>query len=330
MTTEAAPTGEDGSGSAGSWPVEAGLRLFFAGARWLPWALRWSRPMWVAAAWAAVPSLRSAVRANLRRILPAGSSAAEVDRVGRGVVSSFYEFVCEVAANHRRSLPQLIRRIDAVEGGEAFLEMRKRGRGAVLVTAHFGNFEVGLAAMREIEPRVHVVFQRDRMGRFEQLRGDLHRGLGIVETPIDDGMASWLALRDALEADGVVMLQGDRTMPGQRGLAVEVLGPGRGHVVLPIGPAKLAAMTGAPLVPVFAIRKKRGQVQVSLGQAIEVARGGEEEATRAVGRAIGVMVQAHPRQWHVLQRAFVEDAVGTASTPGEERADGDGRSGGSG
>ena len=310
-----------GAGGGEAWWVEAGLRVFFWAARSLPWALRWSRGAWVWAAWAAAAEMRRAVRANLRRVLPEGASEAEVDRVGRGVVASFYAFVCEVAANHRRSLPELIARIERVEGGEAFLAERQRRRGAVLVTAHFGNFEVGLAAMREIEPRVHVVFQRDRMGRFERLRRELHQRLGIVETPIDDGMASWLALRDALQADGVVMLQGDRTMPGQRGLAVEILGPGRGHVELPIGPAKLAAMTGAPLVPVFAIRRRGGKVEVRLGRVIEVARGGEEAATRAVGLAIGEMIRECPRQWHVLQRAFVEDGAAAGSgVEGERRS----------
>ena len=322
----AAAAGPDGGGGRGSraadrgagsaatgeaWWVEAGLRVFFWAARSLPWALRWSRGAWVWAAWAAAAEMRRAVRANLRRVLPEGASEAEVDRVGRGVVASFYAFVCEVAANHRRSLPELIARIERVEGGEAFLAERQRRRGAVLVTAHFGNFEVGLAAMREIEPRVHVVFQRDRMGRFERLRRELHQRLGIVETPIDDGMASWLALRDALQADGVVMLQGDRTMPGQRGLAVEILGPGRGHVELPIGPAKLAAMTGAPLVPVFAVRVGGGRVRVRLDEAIEVPDASAvEPALREVGRRIEAMVAAHPEQWHVLQRAFVEDRAG--------------------
>ena len=284
------------------------LGMFFSLAYRSPWVLRLIRPAAIGLAWHGSAALRSDLRANLSRILGRSADSPEVQRAGRATLASFYDFVIEVAGNHQQSLPRLIERIDGIEGGEAFLEMRKQQRGAILVTAHFGNFEVGLAAMREKEPRVHVVFQRDAMSRFEQLRHALHQNLGIIETPIDDGMASWLALRDALQSDGVVMLQGDRAMPGQRGLAVPFF---NGHLELPIGPAKLAMMTGAPLVPVFAVRVGGGRVRVRLDEAIEVPDASAvEPALREVGRRIEAMVAAHPEQWHVLQRAFVEDRAG--------------------
>jgi KDO2-lipid IV(A) lauroyltransferase len=324
------------------------LGLFFFLARRAGWLMRGLGPVFVGLAWRASPKLREDVGMNLRRVLgPSASrsdceekegataacgrafaslppesarphaavaprtvtghadSASEIDRVGRGVLASFYGFVLEVAANHDRPLPQLLSRIDGIEGGDAFLVERKHRRGAILVTAHFGNFEVGLAAMREKEERVHVVFQRDTMSRFEQLRHRLHQNLGILETPIDDGMASWLALREALQSDAVVMLQGDRVMPGQRGQAVPFFD---GHLELPIGPAKLALMTGAPLIPVFAIRQGDGSVRVRLDEPIEVPDAGAVgPALEAVGRRIEAAVAEHPRQWHVLHRAFVED-----------------------
>jgi KDO2-lipid IV(A) lauroyltransferase len=267
----------------------------------------------VDATWAVAPAVRAAVRANLRRVLGPTAGRGRIDRTGRAVVASFYDFVGEVAANHRRDLPQLIQRIDGIDGGEAFLEERKRRRGAVLVTAHFGNFEVGLAAMREKEARVHVVFQRDTMSQFERLRSDLHQRLGIIETPIDDGLASWLTLRDALQSDAVVMLQGDRVMPGQKGLAVPMF---EGHIELPIGPAKLAMMTGAPLIPVFASRVgsgTRSRVRIELGEAIEVPDAGAVgPALRRFAAAMQSAIGRHPEQWHVLQRAFIEDREAAA------------------
>ncbi|MEM9914801.1 MAG: lysophospholipid acyltransferase family protein [Planctomycetota bacterium] len=292
------------------------LSVFFGLARRTPWLLSTTRPVGVAGAWRTSGSMRRAVRANLRRVLGADTSAKEIDRVGQAVVASFYDFVCEVGANHDQPFDQLLARIVDIEGKEAFLAERQNQRGAILVTAHFGNFEVGLAAMREIEERVHVVFQRDQQSRFERIRSQLHHNLGIIETPIDDGMASWLALRDALQADAVVMLQGDRVMPGQRSLDVPCFD---GHLALPIGPAKLALMTGASLIPVFAVRtpaKKTGAdadhpagVRIVLGQPIEVPDAGAvESATTAIGAAIQAMVAQHPEQWHVLHPAFVEDA----------------------
>ncbi|MEO1236729.1 MAG: lysophospholipid acyltransferase family protein [Planctomycetota bacterium] len=287
------------------------LGVFFAWVRWAPGTARWARPAAVALAWRAAGGMRRAVRANLRRVLGAEATAAEIDRTGRAVVGSFYDFVCEVGANHDRPLSDLVRRIASVEGKEAYLAARAERRGAVLVTAHFGNFEVGLAAMREVEERVHVVFRRDRQTHFERLRSELHRSLGVIETPIDDGVASWLALRDALASDAVVMLQGDRSEPGQKSVAVPFAG---GTLRLPVGPAKLAMMAGAPLVPVFALRvaedaeNEGGKVRIVLGEPIEVADAGAvESAVNRVAAAIEERVRRRPEQWHVLEKAFVED-----------------------
>lgn len=281
------------------------LGIFFGLARRTPGLLHTTKPVWIGGAWRASAATRDAVRGNLRHILGPDTSAEELDRVGKNVLGSFYDFVCAVGANHGKSLPELIERIEHVEGKEVFLAEREKQRGAILVTAHFGNFEVGLAAMREKEDRVHVVFQRDQQSRFERIRSELHQNLGILETPIDDGMASWLALRDALQSDAVVMLQGDRVMPGQRGLAVPFFD---GQLELPVGPAKLALMTGAPLIPVFAIPTGPGgrRVRIVLDEPIEVSDAGEvEPALRRVGRAIERVVAQHPEQWHVLHRAFV-------------------------
>ena len=286
---------------------ESCLRLFFVAARVAPWVLRSTRPVWVGGTWLVAGRVRAAVRDNLRHVLGAHATDRALNRTGRGVVGSFYDFVCEVAANHRSSLDELIGRIDRIEGGNAFLAERQNRRGAVLVTAHFGNFEVGLAAMREKEERVHVVFQRDRQTGFEKIRSDLHRQLGIVETPIDDGMASWLALRDALQADGVVMLQGDRVMPGQRGAAVPFFDA---RIELPIGPAKLALMTGAPLIPVFAVRQGGGRVRIVLGEPIEVPDAeAVEPALARVARSMQAVIAQHPEQWHVLHRAFLDESI---------------------
>ena len=289
------------------------LRFFFGCTLRAPWCLGLIRPVAVHGTWWAAGSVRRGVRANLRRVLGPRAGAAELNRTGRAVVASFYDFVCEVGANRRRPLGGLLDRIEAIQGGDAFLKTRQSRRGAVLVTAHFGNFEVGLAAMREKEDRVHVVFQRDAMTGFETIRHELHRQLGILETPIDDGLASWMALRDALQSDAVVMLQGDRVMPGQRGLDVPFFD---GHLPLPVGPAKLAMMTGAPLIPVFAVRVPGGRVRIVLGAAIEVPDAAAvEPALQQIARAIQAVVAQHPEQWHVLQPAFAEDLARPPAYP---------------
>ena len=150
-------------------------------------------------------------------------------------------------------LPTLRAWVEQVDGASHYRSARASGTGAILVTAHLGPFEVGISALMEQEGKIHVVFQRDDRASFDRLRSKLRSKLGVVEAPIDDGWSIWGGLRDALEANEVVLIQGDRVMPGQRGAEVPFLG---GHIPIPTGPVKLALITGSPIIPVFSVRTR--------------------------------------------------------------------------
>ena len=280
------------------------LRHFYWWTRHAPWGPRLTRPLWVHASWRLSPYLRRVTRSNASHILGVAAESEAAGRLGFAMHADFYDFICDLGASGRQTPAQMLARIEAVDGAEAYHRARSMGKGAILVTAHFGNYEVGLAEVRRLEERVHVVFQRDAAGAFEATRAALRKKLGVIETPIDDGLASWIALRDALADDAVVMLQGDRVMPGQKGQRVPFFD---GEIELPIGPAKLAMMTGAPLVPVFAVRSPTsGGVRIEIDEPIKVDDAAAVPgAVEAIGRSIERRVRAHPEQWHVLYEAFL-------------------------
>jgi KDO2-lipid IV(A) lauroyltransferase len=171
------------------------------------------------------------------------------------------------------------------------------------VTAHLGSFERGLAALAGAEPRIRVVFRRDTSAVFERQRARLRARLGVLEAPIDDGWSSWLPLRDALLADEVVVLQGDRAINGQRSIRIPFL---HGHLRIPTGPVRLARLTGSPIIPVFAPRLPEGGVAVILGAPIEPCDSGAD--LTALAAAIESIVARHPDQWLAFEPVFDEDA----------------------
>jgi KDO2-lipid IV(A) lauroyltransferase len=281
------------------------LRFFYWWTRHAPWGPRLTRLFWINASWYLSSHLREVTQANARCVLGPDATHRQIKKLAKRTHADFFDFICDLGNSSGKTLKELLQRIDCVDGADDYLHARQAKQGAILVTAHLGNFEVGMAEVRRLEPRVHVVFQRDATGQYENVRAQLHRQLGVIETPIDDGMASWIELRDALQDDAVVMLQGDRVMPGQKGQAVAVC---HGHLELPIGPAKLAMMTGAPLIPVFAINTENSKVRIEIDPPIKVEDAGDiEPAVQAIGRSIERRIRKHPEQWHVLHRAFVED-----------------------
>ncbi|HEX8324543.1 MAG TPA: lysophospholipid acyltransferase family protein [Tepidisphaeraceae bacterium] len=273
------------------------LRGLFALAGRAPWTLAALRPAVVRAAPRIAPAVGRHTRANARRIFderPPGDFSCHV-------IGQFYDFVRDIGSAQHETAQQLCSHVVAVEGEPAYLATRAAGRGAVLVTAHMGSFEVGLAALRQKEPCVHVVFKRDTFGGFESLRRRVRATLGVHEAAIDDGLPVLMRLRDALRDNGVVVMQGDRAMPGQKSAVVPFL---KGHLRLPLGPLKLAEAAGSPVVPVFTVREGPGRFRVWLEPAIDPT---SPHALRQLADTIARFVRRYPTQWLVLHKAFVED-----------------------
>ena len=299
------------------------LGPFFSLAGAWPGLARAVRPIACAVVPLASAKVRRAIEKNSPRIFGRAFDGAERRRFAREVIGSFYDFVLDVGRASRLTPAQLAGLVSEVEGLEAYRATRARrgadgrGLGAILVTAHLGTFEAGLAALAREERRVRVVFKRDSSEAFERLRSRLHASRGVIEAPIDDGMGSWLALRDALMNDEVVVMQGDRAVPGQRSEVVPFL---HGHVRLPTGPVRLAHLTGSPIIPVFALPSGKGKYRVMLKDAIDVAaldpdpspgaierHPGPSRALRVLADAIAEVVAANPHQWLALEAVFHED-----------------------
>jgi KDO2-lipid IV(A) lauroyltransferase len=159
------------------------------------------------------------------------------------------------------------------------------------------------------EKRLHVLFRRDALDLFEQIRSTLRRKIGVVEVPVDEGWTVWMRLRDALAQDEVVLIQGDRVMPGQKGQPVRFFD---GHIQLPTGPVRLAMVTGSPIVPVFSVRMPRGKIRLFIEPPILVGDvpGGvsPDEAMNQLGAALEKYVRKYPEQWLENRPVWLEDA----------------------
>ena len=225
--------------------------------------------------------------------------------------SNCIDAVVEFGRNRNRTTEQILSRLESVTGEDQYAIARRKGRGAILVTAHLGAFETAMTMLAQREPRIHVVFRRDPSSVFERLRSEQHARLGIIDAPVDDGLAMWFALRDALQRDEVVLMQGDRVLPGQPGVVAPFLG---GHMRVPSGSVKLARITRAPLIPTFAIQMPRDRVRIFIDEPIWVddypAGNDESPIDPILLRLTGVIeqyVRTYPEQWLCLHPAWCDD-----------------------
>jgi KDO2-lipid IV(A) lauroyltransferase len=316
MPAAAAETGAAGRGvlaRARAAGAEFWMRVLFLVAQRAPWFGRLVRDRFARRALRVSRFIRAGTAANCRRILGPGVGDDAAYRFGCAVLGNFIDFVCDIGRAVRMSRAEILRRVERIEGHEKYVAARAGRRGAIVVTAHMGSFEAGIAALRELEERIHVVFKRDT-GRFERIRQALRRRLGVIEQPVDDGWGVWVTLRDALRADEVVAIQGDRVMPGQKGMRMAVLG---GHLLLPTGPVKLAIASGAPIIPVFTVRTPEGRIKLFIEDPIDVVDNDVDGAMEKMAAVIAAYVARYPEQWLVVHPAFCEDAAAGA---GKERS----------
>lgn len=282
------------------------------------WLARWSKGFFLFFAWRCAPRLREMTLFNSGLILGAASTAQQRRRLAKAIIANCYDFIEGFGRTRHWDAQRFRAQIEHVEGIEHFHEARSLGRGVIIITAHLGAFEIGMAAIREIEPKVHVVFQRDQaLPIFERLRARQRAQLGVIEAPIDEGPRSWLAVRDALAANEVVLLQGDRVSQGQRSVRVPFLDT---SLDFPTGPARLAGLTGAPLLPVFAVRQRGGGVRIMIEEPLMAGEGkldeGEIEAmTSTLAALIGGYIRKYPEQYHGVHAEWLRQCNFGAASP---------------
>ncbi len=300
------------------------LSFFFWHAHRQPWFARGTKPFFQYFVWRYSEHLYGGTMANARHILGESSTHAEREKLARQIIDNFYDFVCDVGLALGQSRQQMVDRIDTVERRELFDAIRTTGatagKGAIVVTAHMGSFEVGAAALMQREKRLHVLFRRDALDMFEQIRSTLRKKVGVTEVPLDEGWTIWMRLRDALSRDEVVLIQGDRVMPGQKGQAVRFFD---GHILLPTGPVRLALVSGSPIIPVFSVRMPNGKIRLFVEDAILVGDvpGGvsTDDAMEKLGAVLEKYVRTYPEQWLENHPVWIEDAGMTMPQPSGKR-----------
>lgn len=279
-------------------------------ARWAPPLSRLLRPLFVRVTWVALPRRRASLRRLGRRVLGPQASAQSLDAHGREVLSNIQSFIADVATIDRRSVAELAARVDRIEGLEHLEPRLAERRGVILASAHLGCFESAVATLRAVsDVPIHIAYSRDALRAFERTRARARRHLNIVEQPIEAGVATWMALRDALEQGAVVAILADRVLAAQSAIIECFLGaPAR----LPNGPLRLAALAQAPIVPTFVIPQQRGGMVLRCEPPIWVDRDhrvqdGPHPAQRQLVAAMERAILAAPAHWLTVDGPWLDE-----------------------
>ncbi|MFN7959886.1 MAG: lysophospholipid acyltransferase family protein [Thermoanaerobaculia bacterium] len=257
-----------------------------------------------------------AIERNLRRIFGPAVSAAEIRRARRQVIYHLGYYWADLFRLCQLPYEETKKELARVEGFEHLEEAVASGKGAVLLTAHLGNWELGGVFLREKKLPVSVVYVPDQSPTAEAFRGQLRRGSEIHEIAIDPkAELSSLPVLRALKEGRIVALQGDRDF-NDRGEWVDFLGT---PAPFPLGPFQLARITGAVLLPSFIVYDPEYRFEIHIGSPIRVDQGERGEAIRrGLAEWVAVLekaVRRWPTQWYTFYDFWGQEPRPAAERP---------------
>ena len=190
---------------------------------------------------------------------------------------------------------------------EALRHSLSENRGAIFLMAHLGNWEV-IGARLAQELSVSAIVRPLSNASMQKAMSDVRRSSGL--SLISKHGAARPALK-ALRSGSALCILPDRHA-GAEGALLPLFGR---ETRFETAPARLALMSGAPIIPVWGVRRepwlRDGRIQLRLGQAFSVraeSRDEREQAvlegTRGVIASIEEIVRAHPDQWSWMLRRW--------------------------
>ena len=270
-------------------------RLAAWGSHGPEWFVRLAPPVIGLVACALAPEPRRAIAANLRRVRGRRGPVREAAEVAR-TFTTYASCLAEVLGGE----PGRRRASGAIVRGELHLEdALALGHGAILVTAHTAGWEVvGALLARDRKIPVMIVEAAEHDAAANDIQDSARSTLGLRVVHVGSDPLSALPLVKHLRDGGTVALQVDRVPRSARAHEVTMFGE---RAWIPEGPLRLAALTGAPIVPVFVARTGHRRYEVAATPPIRLQRAATAAAFDAAAQELADRLQqfvvAHPTQW---------------------------------
>lgn len=299
-------------GNGESWALRGVFYLYalgFAVAGALPERAAYRAAELCGSAWARLSRRKRAVVArNLSRVTGHALGSHALDAVVVEAYRSYARYWLETFRIARAPKEFFLERFRC-HGVEMLDDLRRQGKGVVMVIAHLGNWDAAgawcAASGRPMATVAEVVRPRKLFELFCRHRA----GLGMTIYPARRGVTARLV--DALGEGRLVALLGDRDLEG-RGINVRFFGR---DATFPVGPASIALRAEAPLLVagIYGVRLPGGrrgwEAHIARPIALPEERGPRAlaELTRAVAGDIERFVARCPQEWHVFQPFWTED-----------------------
>lgn len=278
------------------WATRNLLRFLRFTGRWVtPAMVRWMGAAFGSLAYRTMTRYRRVALANLHRAYGDRWSPEARERIARSSFQHLGVTAVEFFLRQPRLTQADVLREVRFEGQEHYEAAFARGRGVILVTAHYGNWEVMGPRLAAAGYVVNAVSRTADDAVTEELIASTRRGAGVRQIPRRRAAREGLA---ALRRNEILAILLDQnTMEG--GIFVPFFGHPASTAT---GPAVFALKTGAAILPTFSIREADGSHLMKTWPPILPESSGDRDSdvrrlTAAVTLVIEEQVRERPELW---------------------------------
>ncbi len=180
-------------------------------------------------------------------------------------------------------------------GYETYLEHRWKEKGAILLTAHFGNWEYSQIVEGIRGRPITILARRQKYERLDTFLNSLRQRYGSISVGKGGGVRE--VIRSLREGKCVGMLADQSG--GDEGIWVRFFGR---LTTAPRGPMGLALRLGATVLPVFFIRRGGPDHELHFEPPMELTRTGDDDKdveinTQRYIRLLESYLRKYPTQW---------------------------------
>jgi len=252
-----------------------------------------------------LPIRRRVILDNLRRVFGATVPEEEVRRLAQAHYAHLWRLFCEFL-RFRWLSPERQAAIVRTEVAPLTQALSQR-KGVLVLTGHFGNFEVatiaGLANFPEMHGRIHFVRRAIKPAWLDAMvtRRFKRAGFGVMAK-----RGSLDAILERLKAGDVIVFPFDQHANPPDGIEVDFFGhPAWTFKSLAI----IALATGAPVLPAASWREGDGRHMLRFEEPLPLIEDENVNAeirrnTRAYNAALEQLILRHPEQWFWVHRRW--------------------------
>ena len=255
-----------------------------------------------------LPLRRAVIMDNLRRVFGAAAPAAEIERLAQAHYAHLWRLFGEFLRFRWLSAARRAASVQ-VQNVETLASALNRGKGVLILTGHFGNFEVatiaGLGNFPEMHGRIHFVRRAIKPRWLDALvtRRFRRAGFGVMAK-----RGSLDAILERLAAGDMVVFPFDQHAGPPDGIESEFFGH-RAWTFKSL--AIIALATGAPVLPAASWREPDGSHVLRFDDPVPPVENDNvsEEIrlnTRAYNAVLERLILRHPEQWFWVHRRWKE------------------------